>query len=194
MPAATTKLEAVNTILSAVGSSPVNTLVGAQSNDVRVAISTLDEISREVQTVGWHFNMDEDVPLVPDGTTKEIVLAPSIVKVDLEELNTQGLDIVQRGQRLYDRTNRTYQFNVSLKATTVTLLEWEDLPEQARRYILIRAARIFNDRMVGSVEHHQFTALDEMQARAALVEFDGDTADHNIFDHWSVGRILHRNI
>lgn len=105
-----------------------------------------------------------------------------------------GLDIVQRGRRLYDKTNRTYQFNGVLYATTVTLLEWDDLPEQAKRYILIRAARVFNDRMVGSVEHHQFTAMDEMQARAALVEYEGDTADYSIFDNWSVGRIVYRGI
>ena len=34
--------------------------------------------------------------------------------------------------------------------------------------------------------------MDEMQARAALFEFEGDTADYSVFDHWSVGRILHR--
>jgi hypothetical protein len=194
MPASTTKIEAVNTILSAVGSSPINSLTGAQSGDVRIAISTLDEISREVQAVGWHFNTDEKVPLTPDPTTLEITLAESIVRCDLEEEFATNLDIVQRGRRLYDKTNRTYQFTNPLQATTVTLLEWDDLPEQARRYILIRAARIFNDRMVGSVEHHQFTALDEMQARAALVEFEGDTADYSIFDNWAVGRIVYRGI
>lgn len=194
MAASTTKLEAVNTILSTVGSSPVNSLTGAQSGDVRIAISTLDEISREVQAVGWHFNTDEKVPLTPDGTTLEITLAESVVRCDLEEEDMNGLDIVQRGRRLYDKTNRTYQFNGVLYATTVTLLEWDDLPEQAKRYILIRAARVFNDRMVGSVEHHQFTAMDEMQARAALVEYEGDTADYSIFDNWSVGRIVYRGI
>jgi hypothetical protein len=194
MPAATTKLEAVNTILSAVGSSPVNSLAGAQSNDVRVALSTLDEISREVQAVGWHFNTDENVLLVPDGTTSEITLPASVVRCDLEDVNANGLDIAQRGQRLYDRTNRTYQFSASLKATTVSLLDWDELPESARRYIVIRAARIFTDRMVGSVEHHQFTQMDELRARAALLEFDGDTADHSIFDNWGVARILHRSI
>ena len=191
MPA-TTKLEAVNTVLATVGSSPVSALTGAQSADVRMAISTLDEVSREIQTVGWHFNTDEKVPLAPDPVTLEIVLASSIVRCDMEEFYANGLDIVQRGQRLYDRTNRTYQFGSTLYATIVTLLEWDDLPEPARRYITIRASRLFNDRMVGSVEHHQFTAMDEMQARAALFEFEGDTADYSVFDHWSVGRILHR--
>jgi hypothetical protein len=33
-----------------------------------------------------------------------------------------------------------------------------------------------------------------MQARAALVEFEGDTADYSIFDNWAVGRIVYRGI
>lgn len=194
MPASTTRLEAVNTILSTVGSSPISSLSGAQSNDTRLAISTLDEVSREVQSVGWHFNTDEKVPLVPDATTGEITLAESVIRCDLEEGESNGMDIVQRGRRLYEKTNRTYQFGQVLYATTITLLEWDELPEPAKRYITIRAARMFNDRMVGSVEHHQFTALDEMQARASLVEFEGDTADYSIFDNWSVGRIVYRGI
>lgn len=188
----TSKLEAVNTILATVGSSPVSSLTGAQSADVRMAISTLEEVNREIQSIGWHFNTDENVQLAPDPVTLEIILADSIVRCDIEEINSNGLDIAQRGQRLYDKTNRTYQFGVVPVATIVTLLDWDELPEPARRYITIRAARMFNDRMVGSVEHHQFTALDELQARAALMEFEGDTADYSVFDHWSVARILHR--
>ena len=192
MPASTTKLEAVNTVLATVGSSPVSSLTGAQSTDVRVAVSTLDEISREVQAVGWHFNTDEKVPLQPDETTLEITLPDTAVRVDLEDSISLRMAVAQRGRRLYNKTDRTYQFTQTLAATIVSLLEWDELPEPAKRYITIRAARIFNDRMVGSVEHHQFTALDEMQARGSLVEFEGDTADYSIFDTWSVGRILYR--
>jgi len=192
MPATTTKLEAVNTVLSTVGSSPVSTLTGAQSADVRMAISTLDEVSREIQSIGWHFNSEDEITLTPDATTLEIVLGENVVRCDLSEYNTGNMDIVQRGRRLYDKVAHTYQFTASLKADLIMLLDWDDLPEPARRYITIRASRIFTDRMVGSVEHHQFTAMDELQARAALVEFEGDTADYSIFDNWSVGRVLYR--
>lgn len=192
MPSKTTKLEAVNTVLSTVGSSPVNALTGAQSADTRMAISTLDEVSREIQSVGWHFNTEDDMVLAPDATTSEIVLGDNVVRCDLSEYNTGNMDIVQRGNRLYDRVGHTYAFVNPLKATLVMLMDWDELPEPARRYITIRASRIFQDRMVGSQVHHQYTALDEFQARAALIEFEGDTADHSIFDNWSVGRILYR--
>ena len=53
----TTKLMAVNTILSTVGEAPVNNLT-AVTADVRIAESVLDEVSREVQSAGWHFNTE----------------------------------------------------------------------------------------------------------------------------------------
>lgn len=192
MPSKTTKLEAVNTVLSTVGSAPVNALTGAQSADTRMAISILDEVSREIQSIGWHFNTEDDLILSPDETTGEIVLGDNVVRCDLSETNTGNMDIVQRGSRLYDKVAHSYAFSYSIKATLILLLDWDDLPEPARRYITIRAARIFMDRMVGSEAHHQYTALDEFQARASLVEFEGDTADHSIFDNWSVGRVLYR--
>ena len=64
--AKTTKLEAINTMLSNVGEAPVNSLTGSLTNDVQLAQNILDEISREVQSAGWHFNTDKEVPLAPD--------------------------------------------------------------------------------------------------------------------------------
>ena len=79
-----------------------------------------------------------------------------------------------------------------MKVTTVTLLDFEDLPEPARRYITIRSARIFQDRMVGSQKHNAFTLRDEMGAMAVLREFEGDTADHNIFNNYDTAIIVNR--
>jgi len=51
----TTKLEAVNQMLSTIGQSRVSTLVGV-GGDAAEAILVLDEIDKEVQSEGWHFN------------------------------------------------------------------------------------------------------------------------------------------
>ncbi len=48
----TTELEAVNTILSTIGESPVNSLTGTLPVDATTALNVLDEISREVQSAG----------------------------------------------------------------------------------------------------------------------------------------------
>ena len=52
----TTKIESVNTMLSTIGESPINTLTGTLPVDATLAINILDEVNREVQAQGWKFN------------------------------------------------------------------------------------------------------------------------------------------
>jgi hypothetical protein len=172
-----TELDAVNTILSAVGSQPVTDLSGS-APDAAAALNTLREFSREVQDVGWHFNTENDVEFTPD-TSGYIQLPPGVLKFDTEPGETA--DVVLRGRTVYDRENHTKVFTKPLKAEVVYLLEWEELPEAARRYIMIRAARSYHDRYVGSDTIHRFTENDEMTAAARLIEANADQADNNIF-------------
>lgn len=192
--ARTTELQAVNTMLSAVGEPPINNLEGQKNADAVIAQHILTEISTEVQTAGWHFNTHVDVTLQP-ASNGNILLGPDVVRVDtsptLKSIN-ESRDITQRGYRLYDRTNNTYVFTSSVVATVIYLLEWDELPEPARRYIVVRAARIFQDRMVGSQAHHAFSQEDEVRARALLREFEMDTADQSIFDNYDTYNIIAR--
>lgn len=163
----TTELEAVNTIISSIGESPINSLDEQPTHDVVLAINTLKEVSTEVQTEGWNWNTDDDFPLVPN-LDKEIFLPSNTVRVHFRE-SFNPLDVVLRGQRLYDRANHTYKFNETLYATITFLLPFEELPETARRYIVLRAGRIFQDRAVGSGHLHDFQITDEAKARATLM-------------------------
>ncbi len=190
MTTALTQLEAVNTMLAVIGEAPVNTLEGASTADVIQAKAILNEISREVQSMGWHFNTERDYALVPD-TNQEIILASNMVRVDADQY--PEYDVVQRGTKLYDRLNHTFEFKNSIKAEVVFLLGYEEIPQTARQYIMIRAARIFQDRMVSSDILHGFTAEDEQKALTDLKEAEGDTADHNIFNHYDAYRPLMRD-
>ena len=50
--ATTTKLEAINSMMTAIGESPVNTITQATTTDVSIALSTLENVSREIQSQG----------------------------------------------------------------------------------------------------------------------------------------------
>lgn len=163
----TTELEAVNTIISSIGESPINSLDEQPTHDVVLAINTLKEVSTEVQSEGWNWNTDDDYPLVPN-LDNEIVLPTNVIRVHLRD-SFNPLDVVLRGQRLYDRANHTYKFTEPLFATITFLLPFEELPETARRYIVIRTARLFQDRAVGAVSLHEFLLQDEARARATLM-------------------------
>lgn len=188
-PPLLTELEAINVMLSVIGEAPINTLEGAATVDVIQAKAILAQVSREVQSVGWHFNTEREYPLLPD-VNGEIILASNMVFVDAD--TEPDIDVAQRGNKLYDRKHHTFQFTASIKAEVIYLLAFEELPQVARQFITIRAARIFQDRMVGSETLHGYSADDEKKALADLKELEGDSGDYTIFDHWDVSRTLWR--
>ena len=189
----TTKLEAINTMLSNVGEAPVNSLTGSLTADVRLAQNILDEVSREVQSIGWHFNTEKDVPLAPN-SENQVELSGGVARVDLEGDNIDSsYDVVVRGSKLYNRKNRTYTFTATKKYTVTYMLDWEQLPESARRYIMIRSARIYQDRLVGSETLSAFSRSDEQSALFSFREYEMETADYSVFDNWDVARIIDRS-
>lgn len=188
----TTELEAVNLMLSVIGESPLSSLTDVGLVDAVLARQVLSEVSRTVQSTGWHFNTETDYPLTPELFTGFIQVPLNCLKVDTTGVD-RDVDVVHRGTRLYDRTNHTYAFTKSLKATLVLVLPFDELPETARYYIAVRAARVFQARTVGSDTLYQFSAKDEQDARLAFKKAEGNTADHNILTgSVSVSRILRR--
>jgi hypothetical protein len=186
----TTKLQAINTMLSTVGEPPVNSL-SAQRADSLIAQNILDEISREVLTYGWQFNTDEDVVMTPDTGTGFIYISDKTVRVDMDR-SYSNYDIVVRGNRLYNRKTNSYVFTESIKVIQIYLMEFEEMPETAKRYITIRAARVFQDRMVGSEKNNAFTLRDEVAALAAMTEYENEVGDYTIFDSPDVWRTFIR--
>lgn len=188
----TTELEAVNLMLSVIGESPLSSLSSTTVVDAVLARQVLSEVSRTVQSKGWHYNTEKAYPLLPDVYSKTISVPSNCLRVDTV-YPTEDVDAVHRGTRLYDRKNHTYQFDKSLKVDMVILLPFDELPEAARYYIAVRAARVFQARTVGSDALWQFSAQDEKDALVAFKKAEGNTADHNILTgNNSVARILQR--
>lgn len=188
----TTELDAVNLMLQVIGESPLSTLTDVTVVDAITAQSILSEVSRAVQSRGWHFNTEETYPLLPSIPSGEIAIPLNCLRID-SAYPDQDINVVQRGSRLYDKTNHTYSFTKGLKVDMVIVLPFTDLPETARHYITIQAARKFQARTVGSDALYQFTAQDEKEALVAFKKSEGTTADHNILtDSWDVFKILQR--
>jgi hypothetical protein len=71
----------------------------------------------------------------------------------------------------------------------VWMFDFEDLPETARRYITIRAARQFVSRRVGSETLTGLTERDELVALRSLKRDQGDEDDLNMLDTSDFARI-----
>ena len=187
--------KAINTMLTSIGEQPIQNVDDlAGLSDASIAKDILDNVSRAVQSRGWIFNTDLDVTMKPDDQGF-ITIPDSILRIDTTtRLRDADNDIVERGRKLYDRQKNVNIFDadVRIKVNTIRELEFHDLPEPAKRYITIRAARIFHDRVVGANELHKFYQEDEMQAWSVLLEYEGDTADYNIFDNYDVYRVVDR--
>ena len=180
----TTELEAVNTILSTIGEAPLNTLSGSLPVDGTVAKNVLSEVAREVQSQGWHFNTHTNVTLVRN-TDNKIPLATNVVRVEIDPRKyfKSQYDIVQRDSFLYNLAKNEETFDINFdNATVVYLLPFNEIPEQAKRYITIRSARIFHDRTLGANTIHKFSQEDELKALSILKQAESLTGDYTIFD------------
>lgn len=176
----TTTLQAVNEMLRTIGESPVTSVesVDPLPVDVETALNALRFVSREVQARGWHFNSEVAYPLVRNGSN-EIEVPTNALRLDTTT-DYSHYDVVVRGSRLYDRIEHSYTFTEDLEVNMVVVLPFEDLPEAARNYIALRAARRFQAGAVGSQILQSFSEADEIAAHALMLDAEGDTADFNI--------------
>lgn len=183
----TSEIEAVNTCLATIGEAPVNTLTGTLPADVNMAVSVLKEVRRKVCGQGWFFCKDTEVQSSLNGSG-HIVLATNVLVAELS-YPQWGIQLVQRGASLYNSYKQTYVFDQAPKLDLTYLLDWSELPEQARQYIMHRAARIFQARTVGAPELDSMSSRDEQMALIELKSADCDTANYNMFDNASMAQI-----
>jgi len=186
----TTQLEAVNSMLACVGESPVNTLLGNLTANVQIAVDLLRNTSRKVQLTGWNFNSEDDFELSLDGDSK-IPIPGNALEIDITT-ETGSIDPIMVGDFLYDKKSHSFTFTESVKCSIIFFRAWEEMPESARNYIKVKAARIYQDQTVGSQEHHQYSQQDEIEAYAALTSSNAESSDCTIFDTQFMSSIVNR--
>jgi hypothetical protein len=177
--ARTSKLQAVNKALQMMGESPLNSLQGLLGLG-NLAEETLDSVSRKVQAEGWSFNTDYQMTLTRDSNTNEILVGTNVSRVVIDPYEYYDIDVVQRGSRLYDRKNNTYVFSIDLKADMTVILEWDDLPEHARVYIMIKAGKELQENMIGSKDLTEINMVLEQEARTQFIEEETTLSEHNM--------------
>jgi len=174
----TTELEAVNVCLANIGESPVSAITGNITVDAALARDLLRQVTREVQTHGFYWNTELNYKLIPN-TADNLALPANVLSVDTTG-DDKNKDLVARGRILYDRVKHTYTFSEPVYVDIVVALGFEELPEIARRYIAVRAARIYQERVMGNSSISNFNTSDEDMARAALLAENMEIEDNNM--------------
>jgi hypothetical protein len=180
-PSLTSLVTAVNVLLSSIGESPVGSVDVTEAVDVAKAVASISEISNAVQSEGWHWNREYSMALSPD--TDGIIALPagclSIMVAYYTPSGAAQYKVTERARKLYDPVAHTYVFTAPVTVDMIVLLEWEEMPEYARRFITIRAAQLFQgrvqvDRVVASVQQPELDL-----ARSILEQREDDAQPAN---------------
>lgn len=182
------ELEAVNKILAVAGDSPVQTL-DDDYIQADLARQVLTRASRKVQSAGWWFNEEEDYNLIPD-VSGFITLGVNVISI---VANNDAGTVVQRGQKLYDRQERTYVFTQSVNVDTILMLEWIELPQAAREYITDVACSQYNDDFFGSQDIKSNLLRNEQTTYLILKQEDTDSRDVNMLSNSRSASIAFKN-
>ena len=176
-----TKLDAVNALLTAVGEYPISNLVDDVA-EAQIAISVIDEVSREVQSRGWSWNTRRTATLTPN-SNNNIVIPSNVTRVDPRTSrgwNDRTKRFTIRDNKLYDMINFTNVFEDVEYADLVYLWDFDDLPEEARRFITLDAQQRYMNRVVGADADMAQVQQQATRAWVALEQDEDVNADRNI--------------
>lgn len=186
-----TELSAVNSILGAIGQSPVTTLgetadgtVTYANPEVSFIYNLLRDSNVDVQNEGWHFNTERHVEYTPDSVTNKIAIGNNVLKLDVSEgWIRREYDVVNRNGYLYDKLDHTDDWSdvTTIDLDVVYLYEFENIPSVFQRYITYRASRMAATQLVANPELVKLLATQEAMARATCLEYECNQANHSMF-------------
>nr|BDD44280.1 hypothetical protein 26 [bacterium] len=167
-----TDLSAVNSVLGAIGQSPV-TKIEYDNPEISFIVNILNETNRDVQNEGWVYNLEEHYPLKPDADGSYYV-PDNVLRMDIcDGWRDRRLNLITRQGRLYDKNSHSYTFaDGVLYFDIVWLYEFWELPNVFKRYITSKASTRAATQLVGNPELAKMLSTQEAFARAACVEYE----------------------
>lgn len=183
-----TELSSVNSILGAIGQSPVSRIHNKVSGEfvyinpeIAVIHQILKEVDKDVQNEGWTFNTEFNYEMLPDANN-EVLIHPDILRLDISEGQVyRSTDVVRRNGKLYDRYNHTYKIPRPVCLDFTWKIPYEELPSVFQRYITLRSSGRAATQMVANPQLVQLLAQQELQARASCMEYECNQGDHTFF-------------
>ena len=175
-----TELSAVNNILGAIGQSPITSL-NFDNPEISFIFNLLRDANVDTQAEGWHFNTEKHVRFAIDANGR-IAIGNDILSMDLHDNQARRTsNLVRRNGFLYDKQDHTDVFTADLDLDIVRLYNFEDLPIVFRRYITYRASRKAATQLVANPNLVKLLQGQESLARASLMEYECNQADHSMF-------------
>nr|DAU76321.1 MAG TPA: tail tubular protein [Caudoviricetes sp.] len=184
-----TELDAINVILINMSEAPISSLEGSLPLDALKARGVLEEVSVAAQTRGWFWNREE-VMLAPNGQGK-IPVPPNTLEV--KGLSGRG-HVTARAGFLYriEPRNNGDTFTDPVNVELTLKLPFAHMPTSARRYVALRAARIYQARELGDNVLMRNDSEEELAAWATLRAEDNANSRRNLKQSLSVSMVTER--
>ena len=178
-----TELSAVNSILGSIGQSPITSLSGTalENPEISFIYNLLQEVNKDVQTTGWHFNTQTKVKRSPDGNGNYVVPVNAILYDISDGQIDRATNVVKRNGKLFDTINQTDVFTGEYYFDIVTLYKFTDVPPAIQRYIIARASVRAATQLVSNADLVKLLQLEEAQTKATALEYDCEQGDHTFF-------------
>ena len=180
------ELSAINEMLAALGEDPVEDLELLPPSG-STALVVLQGTSRDMQEEGFWFNREDDYVLSPD--------PDSFVMVPFNALSVIGMEpnLIQRGNRLYNRDTKSYEFTSPIPCTVIMHLPWDELPAAARRLITALATEKFIDGFPGAQAVTEARARNLMRAKVAFERAVIRNGGYNLLNNSTVQQLNRRS-
>ena len=176
-----TELNAVNSVLAAIGQSPVTTL-DFENPETSFVYNLIQECSRDVQDEGWVFNREHMYPLKPN-SDNHILIPNNVLRMDVSQNDVYRFtDVVKRDGKLYDKYTHSFEFGSTMYFDIVWFFPLTDLPSVFQRYITSMASRRAAVQMVDNPQLTQLLQVNEQQNRASCMEYETQQGDFNFMD------------
>jgi hypothetical protein len=183
-----TELSAVNSILGAIGQSPITQLKDTTTGslistnpEISFIYNILTECNLDIQSEGWHFNSEEHVAFTPDPTTKHITVANNVLRLDVTNgWQNRTIDTIRKDGKLWDKVNHTFEFTGDLSCDVVYLYEFENIPPVFRRYVIYKASARAATQLIANPDLVKLLTQQEAYARAACIEYETQQGNHSM--------------
>lgn len=177
----TTKLEAINIMLSCIGHNAINTLEGVKSAFITTAENILNSETKRVQLQSYDFNTENNYPLIPD-VDGYIKIPENVVSIIYPQDYLNRFTV--RKGKLYDKFNHSFIIKHPINVCITFALKFEELPEVVRYYIAILSAYKFTKRELGSQAVCIYTQEDVNEAKQAFIESELDLGNYSLISEF----------
>lgn len=193
-----TTLSAVNDVLRRIGKPVVAALDTAGGSLSSYAERAIDDASKTVQQEGWTWNTKADVEIAVDSNGKYNVSdleadGSEILSVDADRAQGETINVVRKGNFLYDLDNNTFTpADGTMKVTYVYQRPVAELPDSFAKWVVALAALSLSRQFYSDRNREEIISVELADARRLAVNEEIRIVDVNVLDTTAMRQIRGR--